>query len=282
MKILFFCLKFPLASETFVLNQINYFISLGHDVKVLSLYPGDMKNVHEDYYKFDLSRRVNYIFENEYNKRSLTFYSRARLILSNVFKFNLKSFNFKKYGFFVCSLLLPSIVSKLKNRMSSDVIVAHFGHSGALANYLRDVGVISGQLVTVFHGYDLSAETLLKKYNFAYKDLFLSGDLFLPISEKWKDKLIEMQCPPDKIHIIRMGIKVKHFEYNERSFSAEPIKIISVCRLIEKKGLEYAIVACANLKKLGYKFSYQIIGYGELHEQLSLLINKLGKVRTSP
>ncbi|HAU4387650.1 TPA: colanic acid biosynthesis glycosyltransferase WcaL, partial [Klebsiella oxytoca] len=49
MKILFFCVKFPLASETFILNQIISFIKKGYDVKVLSIYPGDMDKIHDDY-----------------------------------------------------------------------------------------------------------------------------------------------------------------------------------------------------------------------------------------
>ena len=48
------------------------------------------------------------------------------------------------------------------------------------------VGLIKGPVATVFHGKDMSA--YLKKHPDAYTSLFLRGDLFLPISDLWRDK----------------------------------------------------------------------------------------------
>jgi len=41
MKVGFFLLKFPLSSETFVLNQITAFIDMGYDVEIVALQKGD-------------------------------------------------------------------------------------------------------------------------------------------------------------------------------------------------------------------------------------------------
>ncbi len=41
MKVGFFLLKFPLSSETFVLNQITAFIDMGYDVEIIALQKGD-------------------------------------------------------------------------------------------------------------------------------------------------------------------------------------------------------------------------------------------------
>ena len=46
MKIGFFLLKFPLSSETFVLNQITAFIDMGYDVEIVALQKGDLENTH--------------------------------------------------------------------------------------------------------------------------------------------------------------------------------------------------------------------------------------------
>lgn len=43
MKVGFFLLKFPLSSETFVLNQITAFIDMGYDVEIIALQKGDTK-----------------------------------------------------------------------------------------------------------------------------------------------------------------------------------------------------------------------------------------------
>jgi hypothetical protein len=43
MKVSFFLLKFPLASETFVLNQIVAFINMGYEVEIVALHKGDLQ-----------------------------------------------------------------------------------------------------------------------------------------------------------------------------------------------------------------------------------------------
>ncbi|HDS2511089.1 TPA: colanic acid biosynthesis glycosyltransferase WcaL, partial [Klebsiella pneumoniae subsp. pneumoniae] len=157
MKILFFCIRFPLASETFVLNQVISFIKKGYDVKVLSLYPGDTEKVHGDFEKYNIGALIENIFDADEipgNKLSLIF-SRAKIVLKSSSFSIIKAFNFERFKFLSYSLLLPAIFAKLRNnKISADVIIAHFGHCGVLANAIRNIGLINGKLLTVFHGYD--------------------------------------------------------------------------------------------------------------------------------
>lgn len=53
MKVSFFLLKFPVASETFVLNQIVGFINMGYEVEIVSLQKGDLKNTHAAYTEYN-------------------------------------------------------------------------------------------------------------------------------------------------------------------------------------------------------------------------------------
>ena len=46
MKVGFFLLKFPLSSETFVLNQITAFMDMGFEEEIVALKKGDKKNTH--------------------------------------------------------------------------------------------------------------------------------------------------------------------------------------------------------------------------------------------
>ena len=46
MKVGFFLLKFPLSSETFVLNQITAFIDMGFELESVALQEGDTQNTH--------------------------------------------------------------------------------------------------------------------------------------------------------------------------------------------------------------------------------------------
>ena len=57
MKVSFFLLKFPLASETFVLNQIVAFIEMGHEVEIVALQKGDLTNTHAAYTQYRLAEK---------------------------------------------------------------------------------------------------------------------------------------------------------------------------------------------------------------------------------
>lgn len=70
------------------------------------------------------------------------------------------------------------------------------------------------------------------------------------------------------------GLRLKDFPY----FSPfeRPRKIIAVGRLVEKKGLDVLIEACAQLKEAGARFECEIIGDGPLNEHLRSMIARLG------
>jgi colanic acid/amylovoran biosynthesis glycosyltransferase len=50
----------------------------------------------------------------------------------------------------------------------------------------------------------------------------------------------------------------------------QPLRILSVARLVEKKGHRYQLAACAELKKRGIDFEFRIVGDGPLREQLMI------------
>ncbi|HBV2640203.1 TPA: glycosyltransferase [Klebsiella pneumoniae] len=277
MKISFFCIKFPIASETFVLNQVISFMKMGYDVNIISIFPGDMEKIHEDFETYKVASKTTYIFKTDNrDKKVFTLFQRFFLAFKCLAKGNIDAFNIKKFSLFSKNLLLPSLAGTIKKKIEADFFIAHFGPSGVLANSLRNIGCLDGKLITVFHGNDLSAKELLFKYQEAYQTLFLEGDYFLPISKLWQNKLIDLGCSSDKISVIRMGIKVDEFPFERRNFDNAKLKIVSVCRLTEKKGIQYSILACKILRDQGFSFTYKIVGYGELTKPLQRLIENNG------
>ena len=61
MKVGFFLLKFPLSSETFVLNQITAFIDMGFEVEIVALQKGDTENTHAAWTKYNLAARTRWL-----------------------------------------------------------------------------------------------------------------------------------------------------------------------------------------------------------------------------
>ena len=82
------------------------------------------------------------------------------------------------------------------------------------------------------------------------------------------------QSVADLCHIVHCGIDVESFRSISRK--PKPGKLICVCRLTFKKGLDIAIRACAKLRDKGVKFRFEIIGDGPERRHLEKLILLLG------
>lgn len=61
MKVSFFLLKFPLSSETFVLNQITAFIDMDHEVEIVALQKGDTQHTHAAWEKYGLAAKTRWL-----------------------------------------------------------------------------------------------------------------------------------------------------------------------------------------------------------------------------
>ncbi|KTS25989.1 glycosyltransferase [Pantoea sp. BS_8] len=264
MKLTFFTMRFPVASETFVLNQVTHFIDAGYDVEIISVFPGDLVNRHGAFDEYGLAAKTHYMLPEE--KVSLTdkLGQRLKLVLPKITRASLlRSLNVRRYGAQSSKLLLPAIVANARQTYEADVFLVHFGYAGALANKLRELGILKGKQATVFHGADISRRHILDEHKQDYRNLFQQSELMLPISHLWQNKLIEMGCPPEKIHVTRMGIEPEKFNFQPRDGFHTPLRIVSVARLTEKKGLDVAVKASAMLKQRGGQFQYTIIGNGD-------------------
>ncbi|MDH1171703.1 glycosyltransferase [Pantoea agglomerans] len=277
MKLTFFTMRFPVASETFVLNQVTHFIDAGYEVEIISVFPGDLVNRHAAFDEYDLAAKTHYLLPEEKVSIVDKLNQRIKLVLPKVTKPSLlRSLNVRRYGAQSSKLLLPSIVANAKQTFTADVFLVHFGYAGALANKLRELGVLKGKQATVFHGADISRRHILEEHKLDYVNLFRQSELMLPISNLWKNKLIEMGCPPEKIHVTRMGIEPEKFNFQPRQAFQTPLRIVSVARLTEKKGLDVAVKASAILKQRGGQFQYTIIGNGDQDEMMRNFIAREG------
>lgn len=277
MKLTFFTMRFPVASETFVLNQVTHFIDAGYEVEIISVFPGDLVNRHAAFDEYGLAAKTHYLLPEEKISIVDKLNQRIKLVLPKVTKPSLlRSLNVRRYGAQSSKLLLPSIVANAKQTFTADVFLVHFGYAGALANKLRELGVLKGKQATVFHGADISRRHILEEHKLDYVNLFRQSELMLPISNLWKNKLIEMGCPPEKIHVTRMGIEPEKFNFQPRQAFQTPLRIVSVARLTEKKGLDVAVKASAILKQRGGQFQYTIIGNGDQDEMMRDFIAREG------
>lgn len=155
-----------------------------------------------------------------------------------------------------------------------DALIAHFGRSGARVARVKKRRSVTAPLITFFHGYDVGVP--LKSGRLGdYRDLFERGDLCLTVNEFFRGKLSEAGAAPDRIAVHRMGIDLASFPFRRAPRTGEPIRFISVCRLTEKKGIEYSLRAFARLPA-DRPWRYTIIGDGALLPALRSLAGDLG------
>ncbi|EEC9780914.1 colanic acid biosynthesis glycosyltransferase WcaL [Escherichia coli] len=274
MKVGFFLLKFPLSSETFVLNQITAFIDMGFEVDIVALQKGDTQNTHAAWTKYNLAARTRWL-QDEPTGKVAKLRHRASQTLRGIHRKNTwQALNLKRYGAESRNLILSAICGQVVTPLHADVFIAHFGPAGVTAAKLRELGVIRGKIATIFHGIDISSREVLNHYTPEYQQLFRRGDLMLPISNLWAGRLQKMGCPREKIAVSRMGVDMTRFSPRPVKAPATPLEIISVARLTEKKGLHVAIEACRQLKEQGVAFRYRILGIGPWERRLRTLIEQ--------
>jgi colanic acid/amylovoran biosynthesis glycosyltransferase len=278
MRIAFIVEGFPILSQTFVLNQVTGLIDLGHEVDIYAELQSDTPQIHPDVEKYNLINRTYYHPSLPKNKLKRLLMG-LQLFILGFFKdpwLILQSINIFRYGKDAASLrMLYAVTPLLGKRSAYDIIQCHFGPLGNKGMLLRSIGAIKGKLITAFHGVDISQNLQIFGEDY-YMNLLKEGDLFLPISNRWQNRLIELGCQPSKIVVHRMGIDCNRFLFMTRSPNSDGcIRLVTIARLTEKKGVEYGIRAVAALLKDGHRIEYNIIGNGDLQNQLEQLIQDL-------
>jgi colanic acid/amylovoran biosynthesis glycosyltransferase len=277
MRIAFLLNFFPKTSETFILNQIVGLIERGHTVDIFARYPDIDDPVHSDVEKYKLIDQTRYLaIARSRNRRLL---AGAKSILRwdwGRLSHLLRSTNAFRCGEAAQQLLLDALFVETPSKASAyDVIHCHFGTAGIFGQHLREIGVIKGALLTTFHGYDIGSYVAQNGAGI-YADLFRKGEALTCSSNFIRGKLIAAGCDPAKIFLFKLGTDLTKFHFLERRIGSDgSIRLITVARLVEKKGLQYSIRAVANLVRQFPELDYTIVGDGYLRRDLSLLIEQL-------
>ena len=188
----------------------------------------------------------------------------------------IRSLDSRRFGHDALSLKLFYAYVGFRNRKNKyDIIHAHFGPSGNIAVKLKDLG-IKGRIVVSFHGYDFS-QYVRKRGKGIYSYLFKKAtDAITANSNYAIQRLEEIGCAHEKIIRLPEAFVVKDFPFKERIFKrGEKIRILTIARLVEKKGHYFSIKAVCKVLKKYSNLIYTIIGDGPLKEQLEHLIVRL-------
>ncbi|MFH0754185.1 MAG: glycosyltransferase [Candidatus Omnitrophota bacterium] len=274
MRVCFLVGAFPSLSETFVLGQITGLMDRGHDVRVLAGACSGEGVVHPEILRRGLLSRVCYYQDKPKNSlwRILVFLAYLPGVWLAAPGVVLKALDVKRYGKEALSLNLFFKARAFLSARDCDVVVAHFGVNGLEGALMRDLGAMKCPMVVFFHAIDLSVYP--RRYGRdVYRHLFESTRCVLPISVYAKTKLLELGCPEHKIKIHPMGVALPVLKDHSRG----PLfHLLSVARLVDKKGIVYALEAVAQLKAWGVPLVYTVIGDGPLMASLKSRLCDLG------
>ena len=275
LKVAFIVGEFPDKIGTFILNQATGLLDRGVDLKIFSLLRPREEVMSDEIRKYNLMDRIYYL--NVPRNKLVRGLKAGWIIIKNLFRHPIKIWkplNFFRYGnpaLTLNPLFFSDYFLGLKENF--DILHCHFGQRGIYGAALKDIGV-KGKLVTSFYGGDLSyfVETTSSR---VYAPLFEKGDLFLPLSENFKKRLIDMGCDEKKIAVHRVGTDLSKFGLVQKKKEKSGITLLTIARFVEKKGHKYLLEAlplvlekCENVKVL-------LIGDGPLKKDLETLVKNL-------
>ncbi|HFC53790.1 MAG TPA: colanic acid biosynthesis glycosyltransferase WcaL [Gammaproteobacteria bacterium] len=264
------------------MNQIAGMVERGHKVIIMAMGSGHDATLPEEFERFGLLEKTVYTHctGNSLTKRlsaALTYiFSIDRWYYPSVWRTLLAMIRRRNGpGTLGWPLLSQLRAAAVLFNERPEVIHCQFGTLGPIALHLKRLGATDARLVVSFRGYDVTKYP--KTHPGVYRDLFKHADLCLPVSEALGRCLEEMGCAREKWLVHHSGIDCRKWKFSGRKLERdEPVRVLTVGRLVEKKGVEYAIRAVARLLESDHDVRYTIVGDGPLRQSLEALITDLG------
>lgn len=281
MRIAFVVGKFPKLSKTFILSQITGLIDRGHEVDIYAtLNRGEYRKNHGDIEKYSLLDRIIILPDHPNNPGKKLAKACLHLIGANFYNFRrlLRLATLPIRGFRCWqNAWIYSSLPKLEGK-TYDIIHCHFADNCNDALSIKEITSPRAKIITTFHGYDVNI-TSSQCNATAYQKIFEQGDLFTANTNFTAKKASLLGCPIEKIEILPVGLDVSKYSFHPRTRKdGEKVKLLTVGRLVEKKGIDYTLRAIAKAKEIqpNLDLAYSIIGEGEMHNILANLVEELG------
>jgi colanic acid/amylovoran biosynthesis glycosyltransferase len=253
--------RFPVLSETFVLHQVLGLLDLDVDVHVFAAAPPPNETL-------ELGNAARHALQGRVHVRSMPggggparWLDMLRRIaaLGDRAPLAVRALaTLRRRG----EALSPHAATLLDlvEHGPFQVVQAHFGDSGRVCAALPGS---AARLVTAFHGYDANVAPRMLGSRI-YDGLFARGDAFTANSRFLQSKLMALGCPPERLHVLPMGVDTHTLRFEPRRAPApgERMRLLCVARLVEAKGIVFVIEAVASLVARGIDASLLVVGEG--------------------
>jgi colanic acid/amylovoran biosynthesis glycosyltransferase len=278
LRVAFFVHSFPSASETFIIGAAKAVIRAGHQLDIYALDPTteDPAALPEDVQRYGL---VNRLHEARVPQSAIgkplgllaaavtnvsVLQGGGRRLLSLPPRYGMQ--NAVRGIFDATAFPRPA---------AYDVLHCHFGTLAGRVLRLRDAGVVDGKVLVHFRGYDIS-RYIKEAGEDAYREVFAAADWFVANCDFFRQRALALGAPEDRTTIVPSGLDLDMFPYTPRTAPEDGIpRLITVGRLVEKKGIPYILDALAQCREAGRHFDYEIVGDGPDRAALEAQVEKL-------
>lgn len=262
-KIVYVVNQFPKLSESFVINEIHELNRRGHDVSVFATGRSDETVVHEEVNSKDMS--VYYPGRQPSLRALADLFSKYTInpviLPKTLFRDN------PTYHVY-CLQIAKQIMQVVDREGGVDLIHAHFAFPDRLAvTYAASYYDIPCTVTA--HANEIFTPSDLRRL----QRVCAQFDHVIVPSEYNKRYLREEIGVETDISVVPATTNVEKFEPGDNTVSG---RLLTVARLVEKKGHEYAIDAVAELVDRGYDVEYHIVGTGEREEFLRNRVRQRG------
>jgi colanic acid/amylovoran biosynthesis glycosyltransferase len=283
MKILYIQGAFPQLSEAFLLDQIVTLIEAGHDVEIIASQRAYQPKVHPDIKRFKLDETTRCMELPQ--QRWLQVVKAIWLVLTNFHKaprLIARSLNFRAYDCpnldIYLRVIYATILLATTKNSAYDIIHCHLGYVGIMGVALTKIGVLKGKIITTFTSADAYVYPHKWQHN-VYKSLWEDGGINIAFTNYFANTIQALGARPSTVRVLPLGLNLTKFVFKERALGADKtVRLVTVARLVEKKGLEYSIRAVSEVCKANpdLALTYTIAGGGILLPHLTQLIAELG------
>lgn len=279
MRIAIVAAEFPRLSETFVVGPAAELVRRGHDAHVFSIRkPSTGEGFGSEEAERLLDGRVHYAPEF-----SVSAASQVRAVVASEtaqgwlpkprWLRTAKLLLGEGRDFSIAAYLLASAMQRLG---PFDAVHAHFLEMWLPAHYLLRMDPSSTHGVVTFHGHDVNRRKSSPKAARRLKRLARSSLQFVANTRFTRGQAASRGIPEDRIEIIPEPVNMHDIKFTPRTQPAEgPVRIVSIGRLVEKKGMSYLIRAMPKLLER-HDCELHVLGGGPLESELRALIEELG------
>jgi glycosyltransferase involved in cell wall biosynthesis len=272
--------RFPSFSETFILREITGLRDTGIELSLFSLKSRPQGIMHKEAVAFIEQTQYAPYFSLKVLKSNVrTALGRPRRYVSTLwylFRHEYKN----PYTLIRTFGILPKAVhfGRIMEREGIDHLHAHwatFAATGALAiSRIFDI-----PFSFTGHAHDVKGEYAegVNKRTTTMHEKVKHAVFVLSCSKDVRNYIAENHANGDSAKVILNyhGIDVDRFNHQRNSMK-EPVRILSVGRLVDYKGFPYVITACSLLREKGIRFECDIVGEGPEHLRLQNMIDRAG------